>query len=114
MSRRRSAPARGLVGYADATDPTIAGLSLGRALAAIVCRCVHPGGPEYPCNPCARFGQARAPALGRLLFIWIQGVPYGHRRLSDDESYDVGRLLEQLDRIAAGQLPRSTPGGDGL
>jgi Ser/Thr protein kinase RdoA (MazF antagonist) len=45
------------------------------------------------------------PCLGRLLFVWVQGAPYGDRRPTQAEYDEVGRLLDQLDQVAAGRLP---------
>ncbi len=112
MSARRAAPPPTLT---DAADPATVGRNLVRSLAAIICRCVHAQLAAHPCDACARFGRSHGPALGRLLFAWVQGAPYGDRQPTQAEYDEVGRLLEQLDQVAAGQLPRfRTPKGDGL
>lgn len=94
-----------LVGIASATDPTIIGRQLARALGAIVCRCIHPKRAVYPCEGCAKMGRTQASRLGRLLFMYVQGVPYGECQPTESEYMRVGRLLEQVERLAAGQQP---------
>lgn len=94
-----------LVGLASATDPTIVGRQLARGLGAIVCRCIHPRQVVYPCERCAKFGRTQAPRLGRLLFMYAQDVPFGECRPTEAEYVRVGRLLEQIERVAAGKCP---------
>jgi hypothetical protein len=43
--------------------------------------------------------------MGRLLFAGI-GIPLGKRAVTADEFVEAGRLLEQLERLAAGKPPR--------
>jgi len=101
----RDAAAVSLAGYALATDPASVGRQFARALGTIVCRCAHGRRTGAPCARCAGFGRAQAPRLGRLLFAVAQGVPYGQRPLTDAEYARVGRLLEQVEQLAAGEVP---------
>lgn len=98
--------ARSLAEFNGTGDPAVIGRELARALGTIVCRCVHPRRVTYPCDSCAQFGRAYATSLGRLLFSWAQGAPYGQRPPSPAEYDEVGRLLEECERVAAGKLPR--------
>jgi hypothetical protein len=92
-----------LAGWAEATDPQVVGRQLAQAIGAVVCRCVHGRRSGVPCEQCARVARRDTVRLGRLLIVFVTGRPYGTRPLSEAELGEVGKLLEQLDRLAAGQ-----------
>jgi hypothetical protein len=94
-----------LVGLAPSADPTIVGRQLARALGIIVCRCACGRRTGAPCERCARFGRSQASALGRALFVFAQGVPFGQRLPTESEYLRIGRLLELIEMLAAGKAP---------
>lgn len=100
-------PGRGWVGAVVAVDPDVVGGQFARALEAIVCRCVHPGAEAHPCAHCTeRLDRAQVRRLGHALFAG-NGIPLGRRAVTEGEYAEVGSLLEQVQRLAAGKPPRN-------
>jgi hypothetical protein len=50
-------------------------------------------------------GRAQARRLGRAFFLG-SGIPIGRRAVTEAEYAEVRWLLEQVERLAAGQPPR--------
>jgi hypothetical protein len=94
-----------LAGWTEATDPALVGRDLVHAVAAILCRAVHARRSDVPCDRCAAYLRLRGPLLGRVLYMVVMDAPYASRPPTMDEYEEVGRLLEQLERIAAGKVP---------
>jgi hypothetical protein len=94
-----------LAGWTEASDPALVGRDLVHAVAAILCRAVHARRTDVPCDRCAAYLRPRGPLLGRVLFMVVMDAPYGARPPTMDEYGEVGRLLEQLERIAVGKPP---------
>lgn len=100
-------PGRGAVGVTLAVDPEIVGGQFARALDAIVCRCVHTTAEVRPCRECAgRLDRAEVRRLGRALFA-RSGIPIGHCEVAEEKYAEVGWLLEQVERLASGTMPRN-------
>lgn len=95
-----------MVGAVVAVDPDVVVGQFAKALKAIVCRCAHPGA-EHPCdNWTGRLDRATVRRLGRALFAG-SGIPLGRRAVTEAEYAEVGWLLEQVERLAAGKPPRA-------